>query len=289
VPTRHPPVEGSWSAGPSPVARRLAIPLREFLDTEAAGGLVLLAATGVALGWANSPWSPAYEALWGTELAVEVGRWTLALDLRHWVNDGLMALFFFVVGWRSNASWSPASCAGCAPPPCPWWLRWAAWSCPPCCSWHSIPKEDRRGWGIPMATDIAFAVGVLALFGARDPAGLKLLLLSVAIVDDIGAILVIAVVYSAGLGWGPLAAAVGLLAAIAVLHRVGVVWWPVHVLLGVGVWLATDAAGVGRPGAVGADPSAGAASVGLARRRCRAVGAGRALGETACAGDHLGR
>jgi Na+/H+ antiporter NhaA len=98
VPTRHPPVEGSWSAGPSPVARRLAVPLQEFLDTEVAGGLVLLAATAVALGWANSPWSPAYEALWATELAVEVGRWTLALDLRHWVNDGLMALFFFVVG-----------------------------------------------------------------------------------------------------------------------------------------------------------------------------------------------
>jgi Na+/H+ antiporter 1 len=98
VATRHPPVEGSWSAGPSPVARRLAVPLREFPDTEAAGGLVLLAAAGVALVWANSPWSPAYEALWGTELAVEVGRWTLALDLRHWVNDGLMALFFLVVG-----------------------------------------------------------------------------------------------------------------------------------------------------------------------------------------------
>jgi Na+:H+ antiporter, NhaA family len=95
-----------------------------------------------------------------------------------------------------------------------------------------------------MATDIAFAVGVLALFGARVPAGLKLLVLSVAIVDDIGAIVVIAVVYSAGLAWGPLAAAVGLLAIIAALHRVGVVWWPLHGLLGLGVWLATYASGV---------------------------------------------
>jgi Na+/H+ antiporter NhaA len=98
VPTGHPPVEGSWSAGQGPVARRLAVPLREFLDTEVAGGLVLLAATAMALGWANSSWASAYEALWRTELAVEVGQWTLALDLRHWVNDGLMALFFFVVG-----------------------------------------------------------------------------------------------------------------------------------------------------------------------------------------------
>jgi NhaA family Na+:H+ antiporter len=101
-----------------------------------------------------------------------------------------------------------------------------------------------RGWGIPTATDIAFALGVLALFGSRVPAGLKLLLLSVAIVDDIGAVIVIAVFYSGGLAWGPLAVAVGLVALIAVLHRVGVVWWPVHVLLGVGLWLATHASGV---------------------------------------------
>jgi NhaA family Na+:H+ antiporter len=95
-----------------------------------------------------------------------------------------------------------------------------------------------------MATDIAFALGVLVLFGSRVPSGLKLLLLSVAIVDDIGAIIVIAVFYSGGLAWAPLGAAVGLLAVIAVLHRVGVVWWPIHVLLGVGVWLATYASGV---------------------------------------------
>ena len=98
MPTRHPPVEGSWSAGQSPAARRLAVPLREFLDNEVAGGLVLLAATAVALLSANSPWQASYEAIWETELAFEVGRWTLALDLRHWINDGLMALLFFVVG-----------------------------------------------------------------------------------------------------------------------------------------------------------------------------------------------
>ena len=98
MPTGHPPLEGSWSAGGSRVARRLAMPLREFLDTEVAGGLVLLAATAIALVWANSPWQDAYQTLWSTELAVEVGRWSLALDLRHWVNEGLMALFFFVVG-----------------------------------------------------------------------------------------------------------------------------------------------------------------------------------------------
>jgi Na+:H+ antiporter, NhaA family len=108
----------------------------------------------------------------------------------------------------------------------------------------NVGGDGGRGWGIPMATDIAFALGVLALFGSRVPAGLKLLLLSVAIVDDIGAILVIAAFYSGGLAWEPLAVAVRLLAVIAILHGVGVVWWPVHVLLGVGVWLATYASGV---------------------------------------------
>jgi NhaA family Na+:H+ antiporter len=245
VPTHHPPVEGSWSAGQSPAARRLAVPLREFLDTEVAGGLVLLAATAVALGWANSPWQATYQAVWETELAFEVGQWTLALDLRHWINDGLMALFFFVVGLEikrelvagelrsaRNAALPVLAALGGMVLPALLFLA------------LNLSGDGRRGWGIPMATDIAFALGVLALFGTRVPAGLKLLLLSVAIVDDIGAVIVIAVFYSSGLVWGPLAVAVGLLALIAVLHRVGVVWWPVHVLLGVGVWLATYASGV---------------------------------------------
>ncbi|HEX8767674.1 MAG TPA: Na+/H+ antiporter NhaA, partial [Jatrophihabitans sp.] len=200
---------------------------------------MLLAATAIALVWANSPWSSAYEALWGTELAVEVGQWTLALDLRHWVNDGLMALFFFVVGLeikrelavgelrRARTAALPviAALGGMVLPA----LVFLAFN---------VGGDGGRGWGIPMATDIAFALGVLALFGSRVPAGLKVLLLSVAIVDDIGAILVIAAFYSGGLAWGPLTVAVGLLAVIAGLHRLGVVWWPLHVLLGVGVWLA---------------------------------------------------
>jgi Na+:H+ antiporter, NhaA family len=191
------------------------------------------------------PWASAYQALWSTELAVEVGRWTLALDLRHWINDGLMALFFFVVGLeirrelavgelrsaRTAALPALAALGGMALPA----LLFVA---------LNAGGEGLRGWGIPMATDIAFALGVLALFGSRVPAGLKVLLLSVAIVDDIGAIVVIAAFYSEGLAWVPMAVAVGLLAVITVLHRVGVVWWPIHVLLGVGVWLATYSSGV---------------------------------------------
>jgi Na+:H+ antiporter, NhaA family len=245
VPTGHPPVEGPWSAGQGPVARRLAVPVREFLDTEVTGGLVLLAATAMALLWANSPWASAYEALWGTELAFEVGQWTLALDLRHWVNDGLMALFFFVVGLEIKRELAVGELRSARSAALPVLAALGGMVLPAVVFLAlNLSGDSLRGWGIPMATDIAFALGVLALFGSRVPAGLKVLLLCVAIVDDIGAIIVIAVFYSGGLDWAPLAAAAGLLALIAVLHRVGVVWWPVHVLLGVGVWLATYASGV---------------------------------------------
>jgi Na+:H+ antiporter, NhaA family len=174
-----------------------------------------------------------------------VGRWTLALDLRHWVNDGLMALFFFVVGLEIKRELVAGELRRLRTAALPVVAAVGGMVLPALVFLSLSPDEEgRRGWGTPMATDIAFAVGVLALFGSRVPAGLKLLLLSVAIVDDIGAIVVIAVVYSAGLAWGPLAAAVGLLTVIAVLHRVGVVWWPLHGLLGLGVWLATYASGV---------------------------------------------
>jgi Na+:H+ antiporter, NhaA family len=245
VPTGHPPVEGSWSAGQGPVARRLAVPLREFLDTEVTGGLVLLATTVLALLWANSPWASAYAALWNTELAFEVGRWTLALDLRHWVNDGLMALFFFVVGLEIKRELAVGELRSARTAALPAVAALGGMVLPALVFLAiNVGGEGGRGWGVPMATDIAFALGVLALFGSRVPSGLKLLLLSVALVDDIGAILVIAAFYAGQLAWGPLAVAVGLLAVIAVLHRVGVVWWPVHVLLGVGVWLATFQSGV---------------------------------------------
>ena len=225
--------------------RRLVDPLRDFLHTEAAGGLVLLAATVVALGWANSPFAVGYEGLWARELTIGAAPLAVTEDLKHWVNDGLMAVFFLVVGLEIKRELVAGELRR---------LRTAALPVVAALGGMVLPalvflglvsdEEGRGGWGTPMATDIAFAVGVLALFGSRVPAGLKLLVLSVAIVDDIGAIVVIAVVYSTGLAWGPLAAAVGLLAAIAVLHRIGVVWWPLHVLLGLGVWLATYASGV---------------------------------------------
>lgn len=225
--------------------RRLPLVVRRFLETEAAGATVLLAAAVAALVWANSPWSESYRSLWSTELEVSLGRYVLVDDLRHWVNSGLMAVFFFVVGLeikrelvqgelrdpRTAAMPVVAALGGMAVPAVVYLLVTAG-------------GDGSRGWGIPMATDIAFAVGVVALIGPRVPAWLKLFLLTLAIVDDIGAIVVIAVFYAGDVDPEFLLAAAGLIGVMLVLRRVGVVWLAPYVLLGSAVWLATQASGV---------------------------------------------
>ncbi len=227
------------------LARNLGRPVMRFLHIEAAGGILLLAGTVAALTWANSPWSASYRDLWATEIAVDVGGHLVAEDLRHWVNDGLMALFFFVVGleikqelvtghlarFREALLPAVAALGGMVVPA----LIYAA---------INIGDDGSAGWGIPMATDIAFALGVLALLGERVPASLKILLLALAIVDDIGAIAVIAVFYSDDIhaGWA-LTALTGL-ALIAVLTKVRVWYIPVYTALGFGVWFATLESGI---------------------------------------------
>jgi NhaA family Na+:H+ antiporter len=235
----------SWSDSARPVPRLVLQPLQTFLRTEQAGGILLLAAAVAALAWANSPWRASYDAVWHTQLTLGIGDWTLAQDLQHWVNDGLIALFFLVVGLeikrelltgelrepRVAALPAIAALGGMVLPA----LLYLA---------INRSGEPARGWGIPMATDIAFALGVLALVGRRLPAALKSFLLALAIVDDIGAILVIAVFYSGSIELLALLAAVGLLALILILQRLQVRWTVVYVLLGVGVWLATFQSGV---------------------------------------------
>ena len=225
--------------------RHLPRGLREFLHTESAGGIVLLVGAVAALMWVNSPWRDSYDALWGTEVALEVGRYTLVEDLRHWVNDGLMALFFFVIGLeikqelvvgelrnpRTAALPAFAALGGMVVPA----LFYLA---------INAGSAGSPGWGIPMATDIAFALGVVALLGSRVPPALKLFLLTLAIVDDIGAILVIALFYSSGLDLGALAVAFGLLLAVVALRRAEVTWMPIYIAVGFGVWLATLVSGV---------------------------------------------
>ncbi len=226
-------------------APRLPRVLREFFGTEVAGGLALLAAAVVALVWVNSPLGDSYEGLWHTELSLRIGGFGIREDLRHWVNDALMAIFFFVVGleikrelvtgelrtWRRAAMPAIAALGGMAVPAAVYLAI-------------NVGKPGSNGWGIPMATDIAFALGVAALLGRRVPTGLKLFLLTLAIVDDIGAIIVIALFYSSDVRPLALLAAVGILAGMGILRALRVFWMPAYVVLGAGVWLAVFESGV---------------------------------------------
>ncbi|MDQ3305487.1 MAG: Na+/H+ antiporter NhaA [Actinomycetota bacterium] len=231
---------------PSPLpGRRLPRAVQHFLHTESAGGIVLLVGAVVALVWANSPWQASYESLWTTELALELGRFTLSEDLRHWVNDGLMVLFFFVIGLeikrevvhgelrdpRTAALPALAALGGMVVPAALYLVV-------------TVGGPGGQGWGIPMATDIAFALGVVALLGRRVPSSLKLFLLTLAIVDDIGAILVIAVVYTSSLDLVALAGAGVALVGVVALRRAEVTWVPIYVAVGACVWLATLVSGV---------------------------------------------
>jgi Na+:H+ antiporter, NhaA family len=171
--------------------------------------------------------------------------WSLAEDLQHWVNDALMALFFLVVGLEIKRELTTGELREPTAAALPA-IAALGGMLVPALLYLAINRsgEPARGWGIPMATDIAFALGVLALVGRGLPTALKSFLLALAIVDDIGAILVIAVFYSGSISLWPLLVAGGLLVFILVLQRLQVRWTAVYVLLGVGVWLATFKSGV---------------------------------------------
>jgi Na+:H+ antiporter, NhaA family len=234
-----------WSGSARPVPRLVLRPLQAFLKTEEAGGILLLAAAVAALLWANSPWRASYNAFWHIELTIRLGGWSLSEDLQHWVNDALMTLFFLVVGLEIKRELTTGEFREPRAAALPAIAALGGMIVPALLYLAINPTgEPARGWGIPMATDIAFALGVLALVGRGLPAALKSFLLALAIVDDIGAILVIAIFYSGSISPAPLLAAVGLFALILVLQRLQVRWAAVYVLLGVGVWLATFQSGV---------------------------------------------
>jgi NhaA family Na+:H+ antiporter len=239
------PPRSTWLGSDRFLARSLARPINRFLHVEASSGILLLAAALVALVWANSPWSAAYRDLWTTELTVGIGGHDLTEDLRHWVNDGLMTLFFFVIGLEIKQELTNGQLTT---------VKQAAIPAAGALGGMVVPallflalnagKPGADGWGIPMATDVAFAVGVLALLGRYVPPQLKVLLLGLAIVDDVGAIVVIALFYSDGLKGTWLAAAAAGLIAVAILRRAGVRFLPIYVAIGAGIWLATFESGV---------------------------------------------
>ena len=180
---------------------------------------MLLAAAALALAWANSPWKGGYLSLWETEVSVAVGDTVRTLDLRHVVNEALMALFFFVVGLEVKRELAAGELRTAKKAALPALAALGGMVVPAVLyAAVNLGAPGDAGWGVPMATDIAFAVGVLALLGPRVPSALKLFLLTLAIVDDIGAILVIAVFYAGHFEPTALAAAAAVVAAVVALQ-----------------------------------------------------------------------
>ena len=228
-----------------PPVERIVRPFQDFAHKQSSGGILLIAATAVALVWANSPWGESYAALWRTKLTVGVGDASISKDLTHWINDGLMAVFFLVVGLEikrevlvgelssvRGAALPIAAAVGGVVMPAAIYLA------------INAGTEGSAGWGIPMATDIAFALGVLALLGERAPVALKVFLTALAIVDDIVAVLVIAFFYTSEISWGALGVGAMFLVALVAANLIGVGRTLVYALLGVGLWLCFLLSGV---------------------------------------------
>ncbi|GAB4468388.1 MAG: Na+/H+ antiporter NhaA [Anaerolineae bacterium] len=213
----------------------------EFFKLESSSGILLLFFTVVALIWANSPWSASYFELWEhTYLTIGIGGWSLSETLIHWINDGLMAVFFFVVGMeikrevlvgqlsspRQAALPIAAAIGGMVLPA----LMYTA---------LNATGAGAGGWGVPMATDIAFTLGLLALLGSRVPTSLKVFFTALAIADDLGAILVIALFYSSDIMWSSLLVALAIFIVLLIMNRVLHINRPIpYALLGIGLWLA---------------------------------------------------
>ncbi|NUO47856.1 MAG: Na+/H+ antiporter NhaA [Polyangiaceae bacterium] len=244
----RPPSSSTPAVHPRPFLRMLRAvgrPLEQFFRIEAASGILLLVVAAVALAWANSPWGGAYEALWHSAITVEVGSVALSHPVEWIVNDCLMVIFFFVVGleirreihqgelseWRRAALPAAAALGGMIAPA----LLYLA---------IAGGVSTRSGWAVPMATDIAFAVGVLTVLGRRVPSALRVLLLALAVIDDLGAILVIALFYSKGVAPLGFLIAAGGIAAILAMQRLGVQTKALYVLPGVVVWAGVYSSGI---------------------------------------------
>jgi Na+/H+ antiporter NhaA len=226
-------------------ARNLAAPVRDFLTTETGGAVVLLCAAVAALLWANSPWSDSYESLWTTKLSIRIGDGGISEDLRHWVNEGLMTFFFLVVGLeakreldvgqlreRRRATIPALAAVGGMAVPVLIYLAFNAGG------------SGAHGWGAAMSTDTAFALGVLALVGPRFPERLRSFVLTVVVVDDVVALLVIATVYSEDVEAAPLFAAALLFVLVLIALRLNVRYGLLYLVLGIAAWGALYESGV---------------------------------------------
>ena len=233
------------TAAGQPLVERVTAPLFRFTQSAPAGGIVLLVCAAIAMAWANSPWAHSYHALWETTLTLAVGSNGARLTLHQVINDGLMAVFFFLVGLEIKREVLVGELAS---------LRRAALPVAAALGGMVVPAllftainaggAGSSGWGVPMATDIAFALGVLALLGDRVPASLRVFLSALAIADDMGAVLVIALFYSGGVAWSALLAAAALLALSVVANAAGVRAPWAYALIGLALWMAVLVSGV---------------------------------------------
>jgi NhaA family Na+:H+ antiporter len=224
---------------------QVLLPFQEFFRQQASGGIVLMVSTVAALVWANSPWAGSYESTWHTELSMGLAEWSVAKPLHVWINDGLMAIFFFSVGLEikrevlvgelatmKKAMLPIAAAVGGMLVPAALYLALNA------------GRPGAQGWGIPMATDIAFALGVLAILGDRVCLSVKIFLTALAIVDDIGAVLIIAFFYTVDISLLALGVGAVFLAALLAANRAGVHNPLVYTFLGIGLWAAFLQSGV---------------------------------------------
>jgi Na+/H+ antiporter NhaA len=252
------PAGASGNVGRTAWARNLAAPVRNFLSTETGGAMVLLVATIVALLWANSPWSDSYESVWTTKLAITIGGDGISADLRHWVNEGLMTFFFLVVGLeakreldlgelreRRRLAIPGIAAIGGMLVPVGIYLAFNAGG------------PGAHGWGAAMSTDTAFALGALALLTPRAATRTRVFLLSLAVVDDLCALLVIAIVYTERVSPVALAVAAAFFGVLLALRYAPAAWRrPASIAMAIGLWVALFESGI--------DPVIAGLAVGLA-------------------------
>jgi NhaA family Na+:H+ antiporter len=220
-------------------------PVEQFLATESASGIILIAAALVAFAWANSPWAELYGHMQHVEAGITAGSFGLHLSLAHWVNDGLMAIFFFVVGLEIKRELLVGELAGWQRAALPIAGALGGMVVPAAIyAWLNLGQPSIVGWGVPMATDIAFAVGILALLGPRVPLALKVFLLALAIVDDLGAVLVIAAFYTSELSFLALGVTGLIWLAALAYGRSGGGRPSVFLVLGLLLWYFMHASGV---------------------------------------------
>ena len=228
-----------------PRIEKILRPFQRFFRTQASGGIVLLICAVIAIAWANSPWSEYYDKLWVTNLTIGVKDFFLEKPLILWINDGLMAIFFFVVGLEIKRELIIGELASFKKASLPFAAALGGMVVPAVIyAIINSGSDSIRGWGIPMATDIAFAIGILALFGNKIPLALKIFLTALAIVDDLGAVIVIAIFYSTDIYMTSLLIAGIILIALIICNRLYIRHPIVYLLLGIALWLALLKSGV---------------------------------------------